>query len=67
MTKTITPEVFRRAGSIYVSRRNVVKNKNTLVGEPCLGIKVPPTTAIDIDNYLDLELARTLIKTNENI
>lgn len=65
--RQLLPKVFRRAGSIYVSRRNVVMKKNTLVGEPCLGIKVPPNTAIDIDNPLDLELARTLIKVHKNI
>ncbi len=58
--RQLLPKVYRRAGSIYVSRREVVMNKNTLIGNPCLGIKVPPSTAIDIDSYLDLELARLI-------
>lgn len=58
--RQLLPKVFRRAGSIYVSRRDVVMNKNTLVGKSCLGIEVPSITAIDIDNYLDLELARVI-------
>lgn len=52
------PKVYRRAGSIYVSRRDVVMYKNTLVGDPCKGFIVPNETAIDIDRIEDLELAR---------
>tara|TARA_B100000886_G_scaffold305661_1_gene237554 strand:- start:53553 stop:54272 length:720 start_codon:yes stop_codon:yes gene_type:complete len=52
------PKVYKRAGSIYVSRRDVVMYKNTLVGDPCKGIIVPNSTAIDIDRIEDLELAR---------
>lgn len=55
------PKVYRRAGSIYVSRRKVIMEENTLVGEPCKGIDVPSETAIDIDTPLDLELVRQLL------
>ncbi len=54
------PPVYRRAGSVYASRRNVVMEKGTLVGDPCLGVEVPVETAIDIDLPMDLELARLL-------
>ena len=40
--------------------------KNTLLGNPCLGIKVPNETAIDIDNHLDLQLARILFNSRHN-
>lgn len=56
--RQVLPKVYKRAGSVYVSRRHVVMEKNTLVGEPCLGVIVPPERAIDIDSPLDLELAR---------
>lgn len=52
------PAVFRRAGSVYASRRRVPMEQGTLVGDRCLGIEVPPETAIDIDTTLDLAVAR---------
>jgi len=56
------PPVYRRAGSIYASRRSVVFDKETLVGDPCYGLLVPPETAVDIDSIVDLELVRSLLK-----
>lgn len=60
------PKVFRRAGSIYVSKSHVIMEKNTLLGNPCLGIQVPYETAIDIDNHLDLQLAKFLFNSKNN-
>jgi CMP-N-acetylneuraminic acid synthetase len=54
------PKVYRRAGSIYASHRKVVMEDNTLVGDPTLGVIVPPITAVDIDTEIDLELVRSL-------
>lgn len=59
------PKVYRRAGSVYASRRKVVMEGNTLVGDPCIGVVVPPETAIDIDTEIDLELVRLLYKRNK--
>lgn len=56
------PPVYRRAGSIYASRRSVIFDKETLVGDPCYGLIVPPETAVDIDSIVDLELVRSLLK-----
>lgn len=58
------PPVFRRAGSVYASRREVVMDTGSLVGDPCLGIEVPPETAVDIDTPVDLALVRLLHKQN---
>lgn len=52
------PPVYRRAGSFYISTRTTVMEHNTLVSDNCIGIPVPRDTAIDIDTYEDLELAR---------
>ena len=52
------PPVYRRAGSVYLSRREVVMEHNTLISDECVGVIVPPHTAIDIDTVQDLELAR---------
>lgn len=56
------PPVYRRAGSIYASRRSVIFDKETLIGDPCYGLFVPPETAVDIDSIVDLELVRSLLK-----
>lgn len=60
------PKVYRRAGSVYASRRKVVMEGNTLVGDPCIGVIVPPETAIDIDTEVDLELVRLLYERNKS-
>ncbi|MBF9020216.1 acylneuraminate cytidylyltransferase family protein [Rhodobacterales bacterium HKCCA1058] len=60
------PKVYRRAGSIYVSRRKVVMEHNTLVGDPCIGVLVPPGTAVDIDTEIDLEMVRLLYAQNKS-
>lgn len=60
------PKVYRRAGSVYASRRKVVMECNTLVGNPCIGVVVPPETAIDIDSEIDLELVRLLYERNKS-
>ncbi|MCC5905951.1 MAG: acylneuraminate cytidylyltransferase family protein [Balneolaceae bacterium] len=56
------PKVYKRSGAVYASRRSVVMNQNSLVGEPCLGVIVPKETAVDIDTPEDLELVRLLYK-----
>jgi len=56
------PSVYRRSGAVYASRRSVVMEEGTLVGDPCKAILVPEETAVDIDSPLDLELVRFLIK-----
>lgn len=56
------PKVYKRSGAVYASWRPVIMEKNTLVGEPCLGVIVPPETAVDIDSPEDLELVRLLYK-----
>ena len=60
------PKVYRRAGSVYASRRKVVMEGNTLVGDLCIGVVVPPETAIDIDTEIDLELVRLLYERNKS-
>jgi len=60
------PKVYRRAGSIYASRRKVVMEDDTLVGDPCIGVLVPPMTAIDVDTEVDLEIVRVLYERNKS-
>lgn len=60
--RQLLPKVYKRAGSIYVSRREVILNKETLVDNQCYGLVVPRNTAIDIDDYIDLLTVESIIK-----
>ena len=60
------PKLYRRAGSVYASRRKVVMEDDTLVGDPCIGVIVPPETAVDVDTEIDLELVRLLYERNKS-
>jgi len=64
--RQLLPKVYRRAGSVYASRRKVVMEDDTLVGDPCIGVVVPPETAIDVDTEIDLELVRLLYARNKS-
>lgn len=59
------PPVYRRSGAVYASRRHVVMEENTLVGDPCKAIFVPEDTAVDIDRPVDLELVRYIMNSNK--
>ena len=58
--RQVLPPVYRRAGSVYASRRKVVMEDQTLVGDPCRAVLIPPETAVDIDGPLDLALVRLM-------
>ena len=59
------PEFFIRSGDIYLTSFYSLFRENSLIGSNPIGIKVDPTTAINIDNTNDLELARSYIKRNK--
>lgn len=48
------PRVYIRSGDLYISRRRVVMEENTLVGSNCRAIIVPDDRAVNIDTPLDL-------------
>lgn len=58
--RQVLTKVYRRAGSVYASRRFVVMEKGTLVGDPCFGVVVPPARAVDVDSPIDLQLANVM-------
>lgn len=62
--RQLLPPVYRRAGSVYASRRRVVMEEGTLVGDPCRAHVVPAETAVDIDSPLDLALVRLMFAEN---
>ncbi|MBI2890110.1 MAG: acylneuraminate cytidylyltransferase family protein [Nitrospirae bacterium] len=57
------PPVYIRSGALYVSKRTVVMDQNTLVGADCRAQIVSPDRAINIDSIEDLYLAEYFIIT----
>ena len=54
------PKVYRRAGSFYISKREVLIKEKTLIGNPCHGVVVNYESGIDIDSFSDLMTVRYL-------
>lgn len=56
------PLAFHREGSIYVTRRDVIMNQNSLYGQRLLGYLISPEQSVNIDTLDDWRLAETLLK-----
>lgn len=61
MPRQLLPRMFLREGSIYLTRRDVLMQRNSLKGDDCRAWLVPAHRACNIDTPFDLELARFLI------
>jgi len=48
------PPVYIRSGDLYIARRAVVMEQNTLVGDKCRAVVIPEKRAVNIDTPLDL-------------
>jgi CMP-N,N'-diacetyllegionaminic acid synthase len=55
------PPAFHREGSIYVTRRNVVMERNSLYGRKLLGYSLPADRSVNIDTVEDWEQAEAMI------
>ena len=58
------PPVYRRAGSVYASKRDVIMQQGTLVGKETAAIVVPSQEAVDVDSEVDLMLVDLLLGKN---
>lgn len=56
------PKLYLREGSVYLTRRDVLMNDNSLQGCDCRAWIVPPERACNIDVPFDLFLAEQLLK-----
>jgi len=63
--RQVLPKVYRRAGSIYASKRDVIVNKGTLVDENCYGYLVSRESAVDIDTKVDLLTVKSLLESKQ--
>jgi len=57
------PVAFHREGSVYVTRRDVVMEQNSLYGEHLLGCLISSDSSVNIDRLEDLERAELLISS----
>tara|TARA_B100000287_G_C20659754_1_gene789783 strand:- start:813 stop:1526 length:714 start_codon:yes stop_codon:yes gene_type:complete len=57
------PKVYIRSGTIYLSKRELILNNNSFVGENCIAYTIPNERSVNIDTELDLMLAKTLFKS----
>jgi CMP-N-acetylneuraminic acid synthetase len=54
------PRAFHREGSVYITRRDVLIEESSLYGRRVLGFLVDHSRAVNIDEYLDLEIANAI-------
>ena len=57
------PNVYIRNGSIYLIKRDVLVKEKTLVGKQCIGYEMNSYDSVNIDNKLDLLVARAIIES----
>jgi len=56
MPRQKLPKVYRRTGSIFATRRDVLMERNSFKGSVSRPYIVPPERAVDIDEPLDLKM-----------
>jgi CMP-N,N'-diacetyllegionaminic acid synthase len=59
------PPVYIRSGALYITRRHVLLDKNSFIGDDCRAYIMNPERAINIDTPLDLKFAEYLLKYQE--
>jgi len=62
------PLAFHREGSVYVTRRDVIMNQQSLYGERVVGCELDPHRTVNIDGWEDWERAeRLLVERTANV
>ena len=57
------PKLYLREGSIYLTRRNVLMEKNSFKGDDCRAWIIPEVRACNIDTPFDLFIAEQLLSS----
>lgn len=55
------PRYYLRDGAVYLTRRDVLMEQNSIKGQDCRGWLIPAERALNIDEPFDLELAEFLL------
>jgi CMP-N,N'-diacetyllegionaminic acid synthase len=59
------PKMYLREGSIYLTRRSVVLDQNSIKGHDCRAWLIPPERACNIDTFFDLFLAEQMLRYHD--
>jgi CMP-N-acetylneuraminic acid synthetase len=62
--RQMLPPAFHREGSVYVIRRNVLMEKNSLYGSKIAGYPMDPTRSVNIDTLEDWVRAEALVASS---
>ncbi len=60
--RQFTKPLFKESGAIYICKREILMEKNTLVGGKIGFLKMNKKESIDIDDIIDFEIAEFLMK-----
>lgn len=63
MPRQKLPSIFIRSGDIYAVRRSCLMEQNSLIGRNPGGLVVDPGSSINIDEPIDLDLARIKLQS----
>ena len=61
------PPFYIRSGDIYATRRSCLLEQKSLIGHRSGGVIIDPKLGVNIDEYIDLEIARIMAKSQEYI
>lgn len=62
MPRQKLPPVYIRSGDIYATRRNCLMEQSSLIGRHSGGLVIDPEYAVNIDEPMDLEVARLKLR-----
>ncbi|HMX28803.1 MAG TPA: acylneuraminate cytidylyltransferase family protein, partial [Blastocatellia bacterium] len=62
--RQLLPAAYHREGSVYVTRREVIMNNNSLYGARVLGFEIEAGRSVNIDNLQDWERAESLLQSS---
>jgi CMP-N,N'-diacetyllegionaminic acid synthase len=63
--RQFTKPLFKENGAIYICKRSLLMEENTVVGGKIGFLKMQKDETIDIDDFLDFEIAEFLMKRGE--
>ena len=62
--RQLLPPAFHREGSVYVTRRDVLMEKNSLYGSKVAGYPMHPSRSVNIDTMADWERAEAFLASS---
>ena len=61
------PMVYRLNGAVYVTRRETITQKNTVLAGDLRAYVMPPERSIDIDTEMDFKLAELILRESRRV